>query len=71
MSGWTHKIEEMWHGGYPSTLEDITVDKYIVVKFVKALMGHRMHVSIGLQRFVIANILRCWQQLISVIKSEP
>ena len=60
-----------YHGGIPPTLDDIEDDVEKVEMFVSSWLGHHTKVSVSMQRFLVANMLRHWNETINLIQKEP
>ena len=60
-----------YHGGIPPTLDDIVFDNEKLDKFVHMWLGHHTKVSVQMQRFLIANMLRHWDEIVLLIQKEP
>ena len=71
MSEWTTMDGLTYHDSYTPDTDDITIERNCVDKFVNALICHHVHISVQLQRFYIANLLRHWVGLMEVLTSEP
>ena len=59
-----------YHGGIPPTLDNIEEDVEKVEFFVSSWLGHHTRVSVPMQRFLIANMLRHWNETINLIPKE-
>ena len=71
MAGWVSPTANGYHGGSPPTIIDITSNNSIIDDFFNQLMGHHQKVSEPLQKCFTANLLRHWNELISVLREEP
>ena len=71
LAGWISPTANGYHGGTPPTMKDISTDDDKIDKFVSELMGHHIHVSVSMQKYFIANLLRHWNQLICALRQEP
>ena len=60
-----------YHGGIPPTLEDIEDNVEKVDIFVSNWLGHHTRVSVPMQRFLVANMLRHWHETVDLIQKEP
>ena len=60
-----------YHGGNPPTLSDITDDVDKIDEFVNMWLGTHTKLSIEIQRFLVANMLRHWDETVLLIQKEP
>ena len=70
MAGWISPTENGYHGGSPPAMDDIVTESELVETFVAQLLGHH-GLTIPMQRFFVANLLRHWNQLIDVLQLQP
>ena len=71
LAGWINRAENGYHGGSPPSMDDIDTDKDKVERFVNEVLGHHKHVNVPMQRFLVANLLRHWDELIKALQQEP
>ena len=60
-----------YHGGSSPSMYDIDTDTDKVKIFVNELLGHHKHVDIPMQIFLVAKLLRRWDELIKALQQEP
>ena len=60
-----------YHGGIPPTLDDIECDSDLMNKFVTMWIGSHKGLDLGIKRYLVANMLRHWDETISLIQKEP
>ena len=69
--GWTHPDEQNTHGDNPPTLHDVRTSGELVFKFSKMLSGRHTKLTKGISDFIVANMLRHWREIESLIQSGP
>ena len=60
-----------YHGGNPPSLTDILDENDKVDKFVDCLLGHHLYVNKSMKHLLTANILRHWNEFLSIVQKEP
>ena len=71
IAGWRQVLGQGYHGGAPPTLDDIVDESDKVDTFVHQWLGYHQHVDLKLQRLLVANMLRHWEETKDVISKEP
>ena len=64
-------IGQTYHGGVPPNLDDVKSENTKIDNFVELWLGRHKHISHKIKRFIVANMLRHWEETIEIIQKEP
>jgi hypothetical protein len=71
MYGWNlNKLGDNFMGGSPPNLDDITVEKIKLEKFMQSLLGHSK-LPRDIKRILLANGLRFYDDFVQLVMKEP
>ena len=66
-----HILTDKIYGGNTPTLHDVRTGGDLVFKFSKILLRRHENLSKGVRDFIVANVLRYWKDIESLIQSKP